>query len=284
MIVAVVGPTGVGKTKLSVELAKKYNAVIVNCDAVQVYKELNIGSAKPKEEEKDGVLHLLFDIVNIDDNYTVKDYQKDVRKILSEYSNRNIILVGGTGLYLMAGLYDYEFEEEEESNRYEELTNEELYNLAIQKDSTVDIHKNNRVRLIRFLNRRIVPQNGNNLLYNASFIGLTMPRDILYKRIDDRVDEMMKEGLLEEVQTLYKKCPSARVLKSAIGYKELIDYLNGNVSLEEAVDLIKKNSRHYAKRQYTWFNNKMNINWFNVNIENFSHTINEVENYLENNN
>lgn len=281
MIVAVVGPTGVGKTKLSVELAKKYNAVVINCDAVQVYKELNIGSAKPTEEEKCGIEHLLFDIVSVTDNYTVKDYQKDLRKVLEKYKNRNIIIVGGTGLYLCAGLYDYEFKEENTMASYDNLSNEQLYNLALDKDKTMDIHKNNRVRLIRFLNRENNNNNGNKILYDVKFVGLNLDRNLLYERINLRVDKMMKDGLLDEVKNLSSLRSSSRVLNTAIGYKELYDYLDNKISLEESIEKIKQNSRHYAKRQFTWFNNKMNVTWFNVNLDNFQKTIDQVEDFLD---
>ena len=282
MIVAVVGPTGVGKTKLSVELAKKYNAVVVNCDAVQVYKELNIGSAKPTEEEKRGIEHLLFDIVSVTDNYTVKDYQKDLRNVLKKYHNRNIVIVGGTGLYLCAGLYDYEFKEEINTNNYDNLSNEQLYNLALEKDKNMDIHKNNRVRLIRFLNRESKNNNGNKLLYDVKFIGLNLDRNLLYKRINLRVDKMMKDGLLDEVKNLNPLRVSSRVLNTAIGYKELYDYFDKKISLEQAIEEIKQNSRHYAKRQFTWFNNKMNVTWFDVNLDDFQKTIDQVEDFLDN--
>lgn len=282
MIVAVVGPTGVGKTKLSVELAKKYNAVVVNCDAVQVYKELNIGSAKPTEEEKCGIEHLLFDIVSVTDNYTVKDYQKDLRNVLKKYHNRNIVIVGGTGLYLCAGLYDYEFKEEINTNNYDNLSNEQLYNLALEKDKNMDIHKNNRVRLIRFLNRESKNNNGNQLLYDVKFIGLNLDRNLLYERINLRVDKMMKDGLLDEVKNLNPLRVSSRVLNTAIGYKELYDYFDKKISLEQAIEEIKQNSRHYAKRQFTWFNNKMNVTWFNVNLDDFQKTIDQVEDFLDN--
>ena len=280
MIIAVVGPTGVGKTKMSVELAKYYNGIVINCDAVQVYKELNIGSAKIKEEEKEGIKHYLFDFKNIDEEYTVMDYQKDLRKLLDENKDKNIIIVGGTGLYLSAGLMDYRFYEEKESKSYEEFTNEELYQMALKKDCNMDIHPHNRQRLIRFLNKEVHEKVEPIMLYDAKIIGLTTDRDNLYNIINNRVDKMMNEGLLKEVETLYKKCPTSKILSSAIGYKELIEYIDGKVTLDEAINNIKLNSRHYAKRQYTWFNNKMNVTWFNVNYDNFNETINEVKEYL----
>ena len=281
MIIAVVGPTGVGKTKLSVALAKEYNAVVINFDAVQVYKGLNIGSAKVTEKEKEGVPHLLFDIKNPDEEYTVKDYQEDLRIILDKYKNQNIILVGGTGLYLCAGLMDYRFEEETINNTYDNLTNEELYKLVLQKDLTTKIHQNNRVRLIRFLNKKNTENVFPKLLYpNTYFIGLTTSRDTLYANINKRVDIMLTNGLLNEVKELYTKYPNSKVLHSAIGYKEIINYLDDIISLKEANDLIKKNSRHYAKRQYTWFNNKMDVKWFDVNYNNFNETIDKVKEYI----
>ena len=284
MIISIVGPTGVGKTKLSVELAKKYNAIVVNNDAMQVYKGMDIGTAKPTKEEMDGVTHCLFDFVDAKTNYTVYDYQKDARKLLEDNKDKNIVLVGGTGLYLKALLYDYNFEEEtKEVNNYDNLTNEELYELALKKDKNMDIHINNRKRLVRFLNKENESNNnGDKLLYdNVIFIGLTTDRENLYKRIDDRVDEMIKLGLLDEVKYFYDNHINSKATNTAIGYKELYQYFDGNISLDDAIDLIKKNSRHYAKRQYTWFNNQMNIKWFNTNYENFSKTIEEVVNYID---
>ena len=281
MIVVVVGPTGVGKTKMSIELAKKYNAIVVNADSMQVYKDLNIGTAKVTEEEKDGITHLLFDIVEPTDMYTVYDYQKDLRKVLENYKNRNIILVGGTGLYIKAGLYDYEFTDEDTNDTYENLTNAELYNLVKEKDNTLDIHMNNRKRLIRALNREKTSNKGDNLLYNAIFIGLTTDRETLYDRINKRVDKMFEDGLLKEVKVLYDKGINSKAINTGIGYKELYDYFNGKCSLEEAKELIKKRSRHYAKRQYTWFNNQMNIKWFDVNFNDFNETVNRVNEYIE---
>lgn len=282
MIIAVVGPTGVGKTKMSVELAKYYNAFVVNSDAVQVYREMDIGSAKVKEEEKDGVKHYLFDIKNPDEEYTVKDYQKDARDILDKNKGKNIIFCGGTGLYLSAALMDYRFYDDEADDSYDDLTNEELYKMVMEKNPNLQVDPHNRVRLIRALNRKDMPVVEPKLLYeNVIFIGLTTQRDKLYDIINTRVDEMFTSGLVAEVRSLLKKYPSSRVLNSAIGYKEVIGYLNNAYDLESAKELIKKNSRHYAKRQYTWFNNKMNVTWFSVNYDNFNETIKEVIDYID---
>jgi len=281
MIITIVGPTGVGKTKLSIKLAKKYNGVVINADACQIYSELNIGTAKIKECEKDGVEHILFDIRKPNEEYSVCDYQKDLRDLLNKYKDRNIIIVGGTGLYINAALYDYEFSEMN-SKDFSGYSNEELLRMCKEIDNNCDIHVNNRIRLENFLNRTNPVTKEPKLLYdNVKFIGLTTNRDILYERINNRVDEMFKEGLLEEVKSLHDKFGNTKILNSAIGYKEIIKYLNNEISLEEAKDLIKKNSRHYAKRQYTWFNNKMNVEWFQVDFDNFDNTYNEVISYLE---
>ena len=283
MIIAVVGPTGVGKTKMSIELAKEYNAAIINCDAVQIYKYLDIGSAKVCEDEKEGIKHYLLDIKNPNENYTVKDYQIDARKIIGNNKDKNLIFCGGTGLYLCAALMDYRFYEDESSENYDNLDNEELYKLALKKDKSCPIDRNNRVRLIRFLNKKNIEVVEPKLLYeNVLFIGLTTDRENLYKIINKRVDLMFENGLLEEVKNLYKKYPNSRVLKSAIGYKEVIKYLNNEITLEECIEEIKKISRHYAKRQYTWFNNKMNIKWFDVDYNNFENTISNVKKYINN--
>ncbi len=282
MIICIVGPTAVGKTKLSIELAKKYNAIVVNCDSTQVYKGMNIGTAKVTEEEKEGVPHYLFDIVDPDYNYTVYDYQKDARKIIEENKGRNIILVGGTGLYLKAALYNYEFSEETNENQeYNELSNEELYALALKKDSNMNIHQNNRKRLIRFLNKENIKQAERYPIYDAIYIGLTTDRKTLYDRINERADIMFKSGLLEEVKEFYDKKEDSKAINTAIGYKELYKYFSHEISLEEAIDLIKKNSRHYAKRQYTWFKNQMDIDWLEVDFNNFDNTINKAIELIE---
>lgn len=283
MIICIVGPTAVGKTKLSVELAKKYNAIIVNCDSTQVYKGMDIGTAKITEEEKENISHYLFDIVDATTNYTVFDYQKDARKIIEEHKNKNIIFVGGTGLYLKAALYNYVFEQEDSNETYEDLTNEELYELCLKKDPNMAIHKNNRKRLIRFLNKKTTSTPECCPLYDAIYIGLTTDRETLYKRINERTDQMLENGLIEEVKTFYDQKINSKAINTAIGYKELYQYFNNEITLSDAAELIKKNCRHYAKRQYTWFNHQMNINWLDVDFTNFDNTINEAIELIEKN-
>lgn len=292
MIIVITGPTGVGKTKLSIELAKIYNAEIINGDSVQVYKGLDIGSAKVTDEEKENIPHHLFDIREVDQEYSIYDYQKDVRRLIDEITkrNKNIIIVGGTGLYIKSALYDYTLNDyDKNDNQYEDKSTEELYQELISLDKDVIIDKHNRRRVVRALNYyknngRSISKNksGNNLLYDAIFIGLTMSdRDVLYKRINDRVDKMVENGLIDEVKAFYDKNIHTKPLLSAIGYKELYQYFDNKISFEEAIELIKRNSRRYAKRQYTFFNHQFDIKWFNINIDNFDETINDVTEYID---
>lgn len=281
MILCVVGPTAVGKTKLSIELAKKYNAIIINCDAMQVYKGLDIGTAKVTKEEMEGIPHKLIDFVDVNYNYTVFDYQKDARAILKEYKDYNIIFVGGTGLYLKAALYDYRFSIDDDNKTYDEYTNEELYNMCLKKDKNCNIHVNNRKRLIRFLNKKDIINVEPKPLYDFKIIGLTTDRETLYKKINERVDKMLELGLVNEVKKFYDLNIRSKALLTGIGYKEIYSYLDGKITLDDAIDLIKKNSRHYAKRQYTWFNHQMNVKWFDTCYNDFNKTILEVEEYIE---
>ena len=288
MILVIVGPTGVGKTKMSVELAKIYNAEIINADSMQVYKELDVGTAKVTEKEKEGIPHHLFDICDVKDLYTVFDYQKDGRKIIDQLSKKkkNIIIVGGTGLYIKALLYDYRFKEESNINNYDNLTNEEIFNMIKKFDSNCSIHINNRKRLIRLLNKYendlIEEKIGNNQLYEFKMIGLTTNRDTLYEKINSRVDRMIKDGLVEEVKRFYDQNVRTKSIMTGIGYKELYKYFDNEISLEEAIELIKKNSRHYAKRQYTFFKNQFkDIKWFETNYSDFNNTVDEVISYIE---
>jgi len=285
MIIVMTGPTAVGKTKLSIELAKKYNAEIINYDSVQIYREMDIASAKVTKEEAEGVPHHLIDIKNYDEDYSVYDYQIDARKTIKELEEKgkNIIFVGGTGLYVKAALYDYKFQKDEEVPDINLDTKELLYAIhEMDPDSKVD--PNNHRRLIReYINLKsgVDNKSGNKLLYdNVYFIGLETSRDILYDRINKRVDIMLENGLLDEAKYFYKKKHTKAVM-TPIGYKELFKYFDGEISKEEAIDLIKKNSRHYAKRQFTFFKNQMDIKWFNVDFENFDNTIKEVEKYIK---
>ncbi|NLV90192.1 MAG: tRNA (adenosine(37)-N6)-dimethylallyltransferase MiaA, partial [Tenericutes bacterium] len=220
--------------------------------------------------------------------YSVYNYQIDGRKILNDLinSNKNVIIVGGTGLYISALLYDYKFNKESINNNYDDLTNEEIYNKIMEIDPNTKTHINNRQRLVRELNRLLNKNSsnqGSKLLYDTIFIGLTTSRENLYNIIDKRVDKMIEAGLLDEVKQLHSSNIRNRSIMTAIGYKELYQYFDGIISLEESIDLIKKNTRHYAKRQYTWFKNKMNITWFNVDFDKFDNTINEVNKYIEEN-
>ncbi len=286
MIVAIVGPTGVGKTKMSINLAKMYNADIISCDSMQIYKGMNIGTAKVTEEEKEGVTHYLIDIKDINEDYSVYDYQKDARKILNKLlsENKNVIIVGGTGLYLKALLYDYEFKENNIKKDYSSYTNEELYKMVLNIDNESKIHVNNRQRLESFLNNHTKPsKQKSNLIYNdVIIIGLTRPRDELYDAIDKRVDKMFSDGLLNEAKDFYDKKIYSKAINTAIAYKELYLYFDNKISLQEASYLIKKRSRNYAKRQYTWFNNQMDVKWFDVDIDNFNNTIEKVVAYIKN--
>ena len=288
-IILIVGPTGTGKTTLSIKLAKKYDAVILNADSTQVYTEPLIATAKIKEHEKENIEHYLFDVVSLNDDYTLYDYQKDGRRLLDRFisENKNVIIVGGSGLYVKALLYNYVLEDKKEIDiDFNEYSNEELKNKVLALDPESDIHVNNRQRLESFLKHyyetgKVIKKTDeiNNKLYNFISIGLKSDRETLYKMLDKRVDSMFNEGLLDEAERLYKM--NLKNYTNIIGYKELNEYFNGNISLDEAKELIKRNTRRYAKRQFTWFNNQMkDIKWFNVNYDNFHNTIKEVENYL----
>lgn len=284
MIIAIVGPTGVGKTKLSVCLAKKYNAEIISCDSMQVYRKMDIGTAKVTEDEKEGITHHLIDIKDVNEDYSVYDYQKDARKKLNDLlnDNKNVIIVGGTGLYLKALLYNYEFKEINIKRDFSKYSNTELYGMVREINPNSKIHVNNRQRLESFLNNHDSNdvKLGDKLLYDAKIIGLTRPREELYQAINKRVDEMVENGLIKEAKSFYDNNIHSKAINTAIAYKELYLYFDGKISLEEAKDLIKKRSRNYAKRQYTWFNNQMDVKWFNVNLDNFDDTINSVEEFI----
>ena len=281
-IIVIIGPTGVGKTKLSIELAKKLNAEIINGDSVAVYKRLNIGSAKPTLEEQQAVPHHLIDIKSPEEEYSVYDYQQDVRKKIAEITGRGkrVIIVGGTGLYIKAALYNYVFTKGTTNNNYDELTNEEILEKIREYDKQITIHPNNRKRLVRTLNKyenkEEITTEKDKCLYPVYIVGLTAPRDIIYDRINKRVEKMVEEGLVDEVVSLKDAYQNSRVLSSAIGYKEFIPYLFEDECLEDVIKRIQLDSRHYAKRQYTFFNHQFETHWYDVNFDDFNQTIEAI--------
>ncbi len=280
-VIAIVGPTAIGKTKISIELAKKLNLDIISSDSVAVYKRLDIGSAKPTKEEMDGVKHYLIDELEPTEQYSVSEFQEKARSIIDK--NNPIIMSGGTGLYVQSVLFDYSFEASKRDvsfeDKFKHLSNEELYDMLINKDPKVKerIHPNNRKRVLRALeilestNKSIEEFDGRKKPYYDSYIVYlnVEDRDVLYDRINKRVDKMVKDGLIVEAKNLYQDgiCPNA------IGYKELIPYFEGEITLESAIDNIKQNSRHLAKRQMTWFKNQMDTHFYLVNLKNIDETI-----------
>ncbi len=289
MIMVIVGPTGVGKTKLSIELAKKYNAEIINADSMQVYKGLDIGTAKITEEEKENICHHLLDICNVNDIYTVYNYQKDARDKIDAIlkKKKNVILVGGTGLYIKAVLYDYRFKEEANLKSYDELSNEQILEKIKKYNIEPEIHINNRKRLVRLLNKyeqNLITEKANSEpLYPFIMLGLTTSRNVLYQKINDRVDNMIENGLLQEVENLYNQKINSKAIQTGIGYKELYEYFDKKCTLEEAINKIKTNSRRYAKRQYTFFQNQFpnKIHWIETNYHHFNQTVEEAISYIE---
>jgi tRNA dimethylallyltransferase len=302
-LLVIIGPTAVGKTKLSIELAKRYNGEIISGDSMQIYRGMDIGTAKIKIEEMEGIPHHLIDIKETDESFSAAEFQQLVRAKISEITSKGKlpIIVGGTGLYIQAVIYDYQFSEapaDEEfrlqlEKRAKEIGNEALHTelTKIDPESARQLHPNNVRRVIRALEiyhctGKIMSESQMNqqpdLLYETALIGLTMDREKLYERINTRVEMMISEGLLEEVSGLHKHgvrdCQSIQ----AIGYKEIYDYLDGKVSFHDAIESLKQNSRRYAKRQLTWFRNKMDVEWFEMtNVSDLSKKITEISQYVE---
>ena len=275
MLIVIVGPTGSGKTSLALSLAKQYSAPIINADAFQIYQEMDIGTAKVERDSDDYKKHYLLDIVKPNQTYSVKEYQEDFRKTYLELKKKypTIIVCGGTGLYIRAALYDYVFEDEEEVDisDLEEMSNEELYNLLKQVDmkATETIHMNNRKRVIRALQiarthktnkSENIDQQEHKFFFkdeDIRFYFINPNREELYANINTRVDQMFDNGLVNEVKELLNKYDLSLTAKAAIGYKEVIDYLENKCSLEECKELIKKRTRNYAKRQVTFFKHQL---------------------------
>ena len=279
--IVLAGPTGVGKTDLSLKLAKILDADIISCDSAQVYKEMNIGTAKIKESEMNGIKHYMLDVLEPIEKYSVGEYQRAVDKILAqkEKEGRAVILTGGTGLYINSvvnGLSSLPESDPKLRDELMALSVDELYEklLKLDPEAAEKIHKNNKKRVERAVEVCLITgkkfsvlskENVKNNNYDFLKVCLTRDREILYERIDKRVDIMMNEGLLDEVTALYKKYGGEILRKiNIIGYTQIIDYLEGRISLEAAVDFIKRDSRHYAKRQMTWFNNDSGYLWFDL--------------------
>ena len=288
-VIVVVGPTAVGKTKISIELAKHYGLDVISGDSVAIYKRLDIGSAKPTKEEMDGVKHYLIDCIDAGGEYSVADFQKEARKIMDK--NELSLICGGTGLYVQSAIYNYEFNASKRdldyAKKFEGYSNQELYDLLLTKDPNIDkekLHPNNRKRVLRALEVHEELDtsihsfnNKKEKLYDHYIVYLKMPREKLYERINLRVDQMIDEGLVDEVKSLYDD----GIFPHAIGYQELVPYFEGLISLDMAIDEIKKNTRHLAKRQETWFKNQMDSHFYDVNIDDVDSTINEIINDID---
>jgi tRNA dimethylallyltransferase len=276
----IAGPTGVGKTDLSIKLAKLLDADIISADSAQIYKEMNIGTAKITTEEMQGVKHYMLDVVEPIKKYSVGDYQTAVDNILNEKEkeNKNIILTGGTGLYIGSiteGLSDLPAGDPILREELLKLDSEELYKKLMELDpqAAQDIHINNRRRVERAVEVCLLTgdkfsvlskKNIKNNNYNFFKVALERDREYLYERINLRVDIMLEKGLEQEVRDLYEKYGENLRKINIIGYTELIEYFNGKVTYEEAVENIKRNSRRYAKRQFTWFKNDPTYVWFDL--------------------
>ena len=275
-VLVIAGPTASGKSGFAVECAKRFNGEIISGDSIQIYRGLDIGSAKIREDEKQGIVHHLIDIKDAGESYSVKEFQALGRELIDDISERGKlpIVAGGTGLYIKALLYDYTFfDEEVKDNPYEELSNQEIYDILSVEDpdSLKKIHVNNRKRLVRALNvlrkhgqgiSEIASKQEHKPLYDAFIIGLNRDRSVLYNDINLRVDRMFDEGLENEVRSLVDKGISFDMQSmQGIGYREFRGYFEGAASLDETREMIKKDTRNFAKRQMTWFKNQMDIAW-----------------------
>ena len=300
-LIVLTGPTAVGKTSLSISLAKAVNVEIISADSMQVYKKMDIGSAKIRPEEMQGIPHYLVDVLEPEEEFHIVKFQQMAKKAMEDiYSRGKIpILVGGTGFYIQAVTKDIDFTEAQQENDYrkelealaEEKGGEHLHEMLRKVDpvSADAIHAHNVKRVIRAL--EFYHQNGSPISahneeqkqhespYNLAYFVLNMPRELLYERIDLRVDQMMKEGLLEEVSRLKEEgCHRGMVSMQGLGYKEILAYLDGEYPLEEAVRVLKRDTRHFAKRQLTWFRREQEVIW--VNKDQFSYQEDQILDYM----
>ena len=283
-LVILTGPTAVGKTALSIKLASEIGGEIISADSMQVYRQMDIGSAKIKPEEMDGIPHHLIDILEPEEEFNVCLFEKLALEAMEQIYERGHIpvVVGGTGFYIQALLYQIDFTEEETDTAFrdklwqlgEEKGNHYLHELLrkVDPESAEEIHENNRKRVIRALefyensgkpiSTHNKEQRQKTSAYNSCYFVLTDDRKKLYERIESRVDQMLSKGLVDEVRTLKEQgCNASMVSMQGLGYKEILEYLDGRCSLLEAVEKIKKETRHFAKRQLTWFRREKDVIW-----------------------
>ena len=288
-VIVICGPTASGKTALSIELAKKISGEIVSCDSMQIYKEMNIGTAKPTQEEMQGIKHYLIDFVSPNERYSVANYKKDAKKAIKEILQKGKIpiVVGGTGLYIDSLIYEIEYQNIKFDEKYrnylekqvDEKGLEELYEQAkkIDPEAIKKISKNDKKRILRIL--EIYHATGKNkteqekesrkkeVEYDYKVYALNWDRNKLYERIDKRVDIMIEQGLIDEVKRIYQKYKEFPTAMQGLGYKEVVEYLNGQTSKEEMISKIKQETRRYAKRQLTWFRKNKQTIWLNAQDE-----------------
>ncbi len=299
-VIVIVGPTASGKTALSIEVAKKINGEIVSCDSMQIYKDMNIGSAKPTIEEMQGIKHYMLDIVSPDERFSVAEYKKQAEKAIEEIlkKGKTPIVVGGTGLYADSLIYGIEYKEIEFDEEYRQKlenkasTDEGLTNLyeeakKIDPEAIKKISANDKKRILRIL--EIYHSTGKNkteqekesrkneVKYDYKIFAINMERDILYDRINKRVDLMIENGLIDEVKTLLKKYKEFPTAMQGLGYKEVVEYLNGDLSQNEMIEKIKQETRRYAKRQLTWFRKNKQTMWIDG-LDSLEKNINIISN------
>lgn len=303
-LIILTGPTAVGKTALSIELAKDLDAEIISADSMQIYEYMDIGSAKVTEEEMEGVVHHMIDEVKPDFPFSVSEFQNRANKYIKEIANKGkkVLVTGGTGLYLNSLIYNMDFAKSNSNSKIREELEKELEEKGIDymheklksldSDAASRIHKNNTKRVIRAievcLDGKKMQDFSSDLKYNEEYlpiiIVLNRDREILYSRINKRVDIMMESGLVEEVKKLLQMGYDKNLISmQGIGYKEIVKYLEGEYTLDEAVEIIKRDSRRYAKRQITWFKRYENSKWFDLdNYNNIDTLKTDIMNYIEN--